>query len=105
MNPLPINAGATFPSNLAVPHLRDELSKTHAAFWIDGHECINAGKQRALPPGCAASPMLHLHFNLFISDPCVYPTSLLLLRAHLSAQEKDQALISEETQNPSPQLI
>lgn len=47
----------------------------------------------------------HLHFNLFVCDLCVYPSHsspsnlllFLLLSAHLSADEEDQALISEKT--------
>lgn len=55
----------------------------------------------------------HLHFNLFVCELCVYPSHsspsnlllFLLLSAHLSADEEDQALISEKTGDLSPQLM
>lgn len=67
-----------------------------------------------LPPVHPTGRRPHLHFNLLVCDLCVYPSRsspsnlllfLLLLSAHLSADEEDQALISEKTGDLSPQLM
>lgn len=53
----------------------------------------------------------HLHFHLFICNLRVYPSLsspsnlLHLLSAHLSADEEDQAWISEKPRDLSPQLM
>lgn len=67
---------------------------------------LNAGKQRAQPPCRPAGRLHHLHFNVFVCDPCLpVLLLLLLLSAHLSADEEDQALISEKTRDLLPQLM
>lgn len=74
---------------------------------INGRKQPAAAGGAARPSGRSLRP--HLHFNLCVCDPlftCLsLPLLLSLLRpsARSSADETDQALISDETGDPSAQ--